>query len=58
MVIGLDKHEKAREKENLVDNIIDERLRLGIITSEREEIDLWGTPRKDLEKMLNELRLR
>lgn len=54
----MDKHEKSQEKVNIVDNIIEERQRLGIETTEREEIDLWSEPRAELQKMLNELRVR
>ena len=50
------KHEKAQEKVNLVQNIIDERLRLGIDTPETEEIEMWGRPRGELQAMLDELR--
>jgi len=57
-MITLDKHEKSQEKVNIVDNIIEERQRLGIETTEREEIDLWSEPRAELQKMLNELRVR
>jgi len=55
-VIALNKHEKSQLKVNLVDLIIDERLRIGFDTSEKMEIDLWGRPRTELEQMLDELR--
>jgi len=45
-------------KENLVTNIIEERQRLGIQTTDVEEIELLGRPRRELETMLNELRVR
>ena len=45
-------------KENIVNNIIKERQRLGIQTTEVEEIELWGRPRRELETMLNELRVK
>ena len=57
-VIALYKHETAQEKVNLVQNIIDERLRLGIDTPETEEIEMWGRPRGELQAMLDELRIK
>ena len=57
-MIFTNKHEKSQEKENLVDNIINERQRLGIDTPEPEEIEMWGRPRRELEAMLNELRVK
>lgn len=55
-VITLDKQEKSKEKVNLVDRIIDERMELGITTTDREEIDMWSWPRAELEKMLEDLK--
>ena len=57
-MIFTEKHYQAQLKENLVTNIIEERQRLGIQTTEIEEIEMWGKPRAELMKMLDELRLK
>jgi len=57
-VIFTEKHYQAQLKKNLVTNIIEERQRLGIQTTDIEEIELWGRPRRELETMLNELRVK
>ena len=57
-MIFTEKHYPAQLKENLVTNIIEERQRLGIQTTDVEEIELLGRPRRELETMLNELRVR